>query len=182
MRRLFVCLVVCSACLVSGAVGEDEPDGVVIPGLLSQAGAKLSFERYGPEDGLPHNTVNDITQDSEGFLWFATDDGLARFDGYAFRVFRPRAELAVSPRFYWSSESSDGRLLVTGAEGVLIFDGAESELRFRQSLRSSSYYLFESRKRTRQQKRFRVGGLCAVIAALVARHRIEVPNEQPVNR
>ncbi len=37
------------------------------------------------ENGLPHNHVQSITQDSTGFLWVATWDGLCRYDGYEFR-------------------------------------------------------------------------------------------------
>ena len=39
------------------------------------------------EDGLPHNSVNQILQTRDGYLWLATDDGLARFDGVRFTVF-----------------------------------------------------------------------------------------------
>lgn len=46
------------------------------------------FEGLGPEDGLPHRTVYDIAVDPRGFLWLATQNGLARFDGYDLRVFR----------------------------------------------------------------------------------------------
>lgn len=46
------------------------------------------FERYTSEDGLSHNTINCILQDQQGFMWFGTDDGLNRFDGYSFRVYR----------------------------------------------------------------------------------------------
>jgi len=37
------------------------------------------------ENGLPHNHIYDITQDSIGFLWIATWDGLSRYDGYEFK-------------------------------------------------------------------------------------------------
>jgi signal transduction histidine kinase/ligand-binding sensor domain-containing protein/CheY-like chemotaxis protein len=43
---------------------------------------------YGVSDGLPSSTVNAIAQDSRGYLWLATDDGLARYDGVGFRVWR----------------------------------------------------------------------------------------------
>lgn len=48
----------------------------------------IRFEQITTEDGLSQSTVNDILQDSRGFLWFATEDGLNRYDGYEFKVFR----------------------------------------------------------------------------------------------
>ena len=41
------------------------------------------------EDGLPDATIHAILQDRVGFLWVGTRNGLARYDGYGFRVFRP---------------------------------------------------------------------------------------------
>jgi signal transduction histidine kinase/ligand-binding sensor domain-containing protein len=46
------------------------------------------FERITTEDGLSHNNVNSILQDSQGFMWFGTIDGLNRYDGYSFTVYR----------------------------------------------------------------------------------------------
>lgn len=48
----------------------------------------LKFSHISSKDGLPQNSVLTIHQDENGFLWMGTDDGLARFDGYQFRVFR----------------------------------------------------------------------------------------------
>lgn len=42
---------------------------------------------WGTEDGLPQNTVNAMTQTRDGYLWLATQDGLARFDGVRFKSF-----------------------------------------------------------------------------------------------
>ena len=42
--------------------------------------------------GLPQAFVPAITQDKRGFIWMATRDGLARYDGYTFRVFQPSAD------------------------------------------------------------------------------------------
>lgn len=44
------------------------------------------------DDGLPHNNVNKVLQDTTGFMWFATNGGLARFDGHEFKEMRPPAE------------------------------------------------------------------------------------------
>ena len=44
----------------------------------------LEFVPYEEKDGLTTNNVNCIIQDTEGFMWFGTDNGLNRFDGYGF--------------------------------------------------------------------------------------------------
>lgn len=58
--------------------------------LLQQSvhGQGYDFRHYQVENGLSHNTVLCSLQDQKGFLWFGTKDGLNRFDGYAFKVFR----------------------------------------------------------------------------------------------
>ena len=48
----------------------------------------LIFRSFGTEEGLPQNAVPCMLQDRFGFLWFGTQDGLARFDGYGFTTFR----------------------------------------------------------------------------------------------
>ncbi|MEK6478948.1 two-component regulator propeller domain-containing protein, partial [Catalinimonas sp. 4WD22] len=47
------------------------------------------FEYLTDQQGLSQNTVWCIEQDSEGFMWFGTSDGLNKYDGYNFTVFRP---------------------------------------------------------------------------------------------
>lgn len=56
--------------------------GLRIP-LPAQAG-KLFFDRIGVEDGLPQGHIFSIMEDREGFLWFCTLGGLAKYDGYQF--------------------------------------------------------------------------------------------------
>src|SRR5712692_9363038 len=54
--------------------------------LLSQIGRgeHLPTKTYTTADGLVNNRVSRIVRDSRGFLWFCTEDGLSRFDGYSF--------------------------------------------------------------------------------------------------
>lgn len=49
---------------------------------------KCYIEHYGTDDGLPQNTVMCILQDSKGFMWFSTWNGLTKFDGYNFYSYR----------------------------------------------------------------------------------------------
>ena len=45
---------------------------------------RLPLRAYTTADGLAHNVINKIVRDSRGFLWFCTEEGLSRFDGYGF--------------------------------------------------------------------------------------------------
>ncbi len=45
------------------------------------------FRHYTVEDGLPSSEVYHLFQDSKGYIWFATDNGVSRYDGYEFRNF-----------------------------------------------------------------------------------------------
>ncbi len=54
----------------------------------SPFGQQYYFRRLQVENGLSNNTVFCSAQDNNGFLWFGTKDGLNRFDGYSFKVFR----------------------------------------------------------------------------------------------
>ncbi|MGF1671348.1 MAG: two-component regulator propeller domain-containing protein [Balneolaceae bacterium] len=60
----------------------------LVPSLLSAQDESIRFGSLTTEQGLSQSTVNEILQDSRGFLWFATDDGLNRYDGYNFIVYR----------------------------------------------------------------------------------------------
>ena len=63
------------------AQGGDEPR----PPRAS--GQDRKFEHLTPEDGLSTDRVDFALQDSKGFAWFGTQDGLNRYDGYESRVF-----------------------------------------------------------------------------------------------
>ena len=61
---------------------------LVLPYVLSAQNNDLVFEHLTIEDGLSNNFIRDIAQDSSGFMWFATEDGLNKYDGYKFTVYR----------------------------------------------------------------------------------------------
>jgi diguanylate cyclase (GGDEF)-like protein len=49
--------------------------------------SEILFQNYTAEQGIPHLAVTAITQDKAGFIWVGTQEGLARWDGYRFRVY-----------------------------------------------------------------------------------------------
>lgn len=59
-----------------------------VPFNLHAQNQKIEFDHLSVEDGLSHSTVMSILQDSNGFMWFATLNGLNRFDGYNFKEYR----------------------------------------------------------------------------------------------
>ena len=54
-----------------------------------------SFTHYSTEDGLSQNTVMNILQDRRGNMWFTTWDGLNKFDGYTFKVYKAKPDNQV---------------------------------------------------------------------------------------
>jgi len=85
----------------------------------------LPFRALTIEDGLSQGMVNHILQDKYGFMWFATKDGLNRYDGYTFTVFRHDPEDSSTVRnnyIYTLLEDKQGRLWVGTAEGLDLFD------------------------------------------------------------
>lgn len=57
-------------------------------GELHAQNISMRFDHLTIQEGLSQSTINDILQDEKGFLWFATDDGLNRYDGYEFTVYK----------------------------------------------------------------------------------------------
>jgi signal transduction histidine kinase/ligand-binding sensor domain-containing protein/DNA-binding response OmpR family regulator len=84
----------------------------------------FSFRHYKAEDGLTFNTVRSIIQDRHGFMWFGTEDGLNRFDGYSFKEFRNSKNEENSLTSNYISillEDSRGDIWIGTDEGVNIY-------------------------------------------------------------
>src|SRR5665811_104209 len=56
----------------------------------------LNFDFYSQEHGLSNNQVHCILQDKKGWMWFGTSQGVSRFDGYRFTVFKNDPEDSTS--------------------------------------------------------------------------------------
>jgi PAS domain S-box-containing protein len=58
--------------------------------IITGQGQEFKIEQITPKQGLSQSTVNCIVQDKYGFMWFGTQDGLNKYDGYDFTVFKPQ--------------------------------------------------------------------------------------------
>ncbi|WP_348822909.1 two-component regulator propeller domain-containing protein [Flavobacterium aestuarii] len=80
-------------------------------------------------NGLSNNSITAIYQDSDGFMWFGTYDGLNRYDGYNFKVYRNKINDKNSLSFntiYNIEGDSKKNIWVGGANGACVFDKKES--------------------------------------------------------
>lgn len=50
------------------------------------------FTQIGNESGLTENTITDLFQDSDGYIWIGTNNGLFKYDGYRCKVYRNRPD------------------------------------------------------------------------------------------
>lgn len=86
----------------------------------------MYFEHLTMRDGLSQSTVMSMLQDSQGFLWLATESGLDRYDGYSIREYRRERgnDRGLASDFIWQiAEDSRGDLwLATIGGGVARWD------------------------------------------------------------
>lgn len=85
----------------------------------------LNFRHYTIEDGMSVNAVYCIAQDSKGFMWFGTIDGLNRFDGRHIRQFRlspDERNVSLGNTIYAVCEDQQQRLWIGSDEGLAVFD------------------------------------------------------------
>ena len=82
---------------------------------------RLILRSYTTADGLPHDAINCVVEDARGFLWFCTDDGLSRFDGYGFTNYGIGDGLP-SARVNAILPAPDGRHWIATGAGLVRFD------------------------------------------------------------
>lgn len=84
--------------------------------LNAYSGIELRSKQMRTSDGLPNNSIRYIYQDSKGFLWLATLNGLSRYDGNSFLTYRPETGDKVSladNRIYDLTEDKNGFLWIS---------------------------------------------------------------------
>jgi hypothetical protein len=79
-----------------------------------------SYLHYTVDEGFPSNEVYDVYEDSLGYIWFATDHGVSRFDGYSFRNYST-ADGLVHNTVFGFHEDSRGRLWMRTFNSALCY-------------------------------------------------------------
>ncbi|MEX2371696.1 MAG: two-component regulator propeller domain-containing protein [Bacteroidales bacterium] len=99
---------------------------IILNSISANAQTKLRFDIFSQEEGIPNNQVQCIYQDSKGWLWIGTSQGLSRFDGYKFVNFLPDSKDSTSMAgnlVRVIKEDKNGNLLIgTETGGLNIFD------------------------------------------------------------
>jgi signal transduction histidine kinase/ligand-binding sensor domain-containing protein/DNA-binding response OmpR family regulator len=98
--------------------------------VASFSQTKLRFDIFTQEEGLPNNQIQCIYQDSKGWMWIGTSQGLSRFDGYSFVNFLPESDDSLSLQgnlIRVIKEDASGNLLVGTENGGLNIFNREKE-------------------------------------------------------
>jgi signal transduction histidine kinase/ligand-binding sensor domain-containing protein len=93
---------------------------IAVLALGFEAQATPRFDSWAIDNGLPQNSVNDILQTPDGYLWLATFGGLVRFDGVRFAVFDRNVAGVGSLRIRALHVDREGTLWAATEDGMLI--------------------------------------------------------------
>lgn len=107
---------------------------LVISGLtlFRLAGQTVQFRNYSIEEGLSQSVVNCVFQDSRGFIWTGTQNGLNRFDGYTFKtyLYNPDDTSSLSNNWIYAiDEDNEGNLYIATKQGLNILKRNEEIFR-----------------------------------------------------
>jgi len=93
--------------------------------LPLQAQKKISIVTVSSNEGLPSDEIKKVFQDTKGFIWFATPEGLIRYDGYEFKIYSTSNFLSkglITNNFTDIAQDSFGNLWCATDHGVAKLD------------------------------------------------------------
>ncbi|MHA4809353.1 two-component regulator propeller domain-containing protein [Flavitalea flava] len=97
-----------------------------LPGLVYSQSGNIKFSHLSTNNGLSQSNVTCILQDKMGFIWFGTQNGLNKYDGYQFTVYRndPKDSASLSNNYIKSlAEDANGNLWIgTWGGGINMFN------------------------------------------------------------
>src|SRR5437868_6956589 len=116
---------------------------LVMPAIAFTQNHNIQFDHLDINSGLSQNHIMCILQDSKGFMWFGTRDGLNKYDGYKFTVYKnnPKDSNSISNNFITGIvEDPKGMIWVaTRGGGINGYDKAKDKfIHFKYNLKNPS--------------------------------------------
>lgn len=115
---------------------------IAIAFTILQLGSAQEYylKHYQVDQGLSHNSVITSLQDSNGFLWFGTKNGLNRFDGYTFKLYHndPLDSTSIGSNFIQTIHQKDSTLWVGTDNGLYHFDQVRETFTLMEITRNQS--------------------------------------------
>jgi ligand-binding sensor domain-containing protein/two-component sensor histidine kinase len=111
--------------------------GIIITTAGYAAPEEYTFKQFGIKDGLSQTSISAIIQDSKGFMWFGTLNGLNKFDGYSFTVYthQPNDTTSISANGITAIyEDQDGMLWIGTTDGILNKFDRTTEIFYRHEI------------------------------------------------
>lgn len=104
---------------------------IVVLCIKSYAQNQVVFDQLSTKDGLSNGTIYSIFRDSKGFMWFCTADGINRYDGYSFKLYKSNNTSDVAEQnmdFYRIIEDEYGNLWIATFEGLFYLDRSTDQI------------------------------------------------------
>jgi signal transduction histidine kinase/ligand-binding sensor domain-containing protein len=97
---------------------------IVITGNILGQNRNMVFSKFSKEQGLSNLFINEILQDKQGFLWIGTWNGLFRYDGYQFKVYKPVESdpATISNGILHFTKDNNERIWIISPTGLTMFD------------------------------------------------------------
>lgn len=86
--------------------------------------AQVAYQNFTANSGLPSNEVYCAFQDKEGYMWFGTDHGIAKYNGYNFKVYTTTDGLTDNTVFLMQQDKAGRIWFLTLNGGICYYDGS----------------------------------------------------------
>lgn len=138
MRSLFLLLLI-SISFFSLAQSSNDPANKVIPELL--------FNRFSSRDGLPDNRIRSLFQDSKGYLWVGTMNGIGKYDGYNFKKYYHKNDpSSISGNWAFAiCEDSKKNIWIGTLNGLNVFDTKKEVFKSYKNIPGDKNSLFSNK-------------------------------------
>ncbi len=138
MRLLFF-LFLTGLSLFASAQNTDAPVNKVIPDLL--------FDRFSSKDGLPDNRIRSVFQDSKGYLWVGTMNGIGKYDGYGFKKYYHQNDpSSISGNWAFAiCEDTEQNIWIGTLNGLNVFDTKKEKFKSYKNVPGDKSSLFSNK-------------------------------------